>query len=301
MPDKPSAEFEIHEDLVRALVASQATRIPDAASLPLAHAADGWDCSVWRLGDDLAVRLPRRALAAPLILHEQEVLSEVAGRLAPTGVGVPAPVVHGRPGFGYPWSWSVVAWFHGQGGLGIPRATRSSWAPPLAAALLALHVAAPPRFPVNPVRGVPFARRERAVAGRFTSLRGRVPDTTLTRLHELWDAALDAPAWSGEPLWIHGDLHPGNLVARGSELVAIIDFGDVTAGDPAYDLAVAWLAFDPVGRAAFRTAAGDRYDADTWTRAHGWAAAVTLMLLDQSDDNPAYLALGTEAVTELTS
>lgn len=301
MPDKPSAEFEIHEDLVRALVASQATRIPGAASLPLAHAADGWDCSVWRLGDDLAVRLPRRALAAPLILHEQEVLSEVAGRLAPTGVGVPAPVVHGRPGFGYPWSWSVVPWFHGQGGLGIPRADRTGWALPLAAALLALHVAAPPRFPVNPVRGVPLARRERAVAGRFVSLRGRVPDTTLTRLHELWNAALDAPAWSDEPLWIHGDLHPGNLVARGSELVAIIDFGDVTAGDPAYDLAVAWLAFDPVGRAAFRTAAGDRYDADTWTRAHGWAAAVTLMLLDQSDDNPAYLALGAEAVTELTS
>ena len=113
---------------MRALVASQATRIPGAASLPLVHAADGWDCSVWRLGDELAVRLPRRALAAPLILHEQEVLSEIAGRLAPTGVGVPAPVVHGRPGFGYPWSWSVVPWFHGQSGLGIPRATRTGWA-----------------------------------------------------------------------------------------------------------------------------------------------------------------------------
>jgi aminoglycoside phosphotransferase (APT) family kinase protein len=151
------------------------------------------------------------------------------------------------------------------------------------------------------VRGVPLARRARAVAGRFTSLCGRVADSALTQLRELWDAALDAPAWSGEPLWIHGDLHPGNLVARGSDLVAIIDFGDVTAGDPAYDLAVAWLAFDPIGRRAFRSAVGDRYDAATWTRAHGWAAAVTLMLLDQSDNDPAYLALGTEALAELTS
>lgn len=301
MPDKPSAEFEIHEELVRALVASQATGIPGAATLPLAHAADGWDCSVWRLGDDLAVRLPRRALAAPLVLHEQEVLSEIAGRLATTGVGVPAPVVEGRPGFGYPWSWSVVPWFDGRSGLGVPRPDRTGWAAPLGAALLALHVEAPPRFPVNPVRGVPLARRERAVAGRFTSLRGRVPDAALTPLRQLWDAALGAPAWSGSPLCIHGDLHPGNLVARGSDLVAIIDFGDVTAGDPAYDLAVAWLAFDPVGRATFRTAVGERYGTATWTRAHGWAAAVTLMLLDQSDDNPAYLALGTEALAELTS
>lgn len=301
MPDKPSAEFEIRDELVRALVASQATAVPGAALLPLTHAADGWDCSVWRLGDELAVRLPRRALAAPLVLHEQEVLPDIAARLASTGIGVPAPVVHGRPGFGYPWSWSIVPWFAGQSGLGVPRPMRTGWAAGLAAALLALHVGAPSRYPVNPVRGVPLARRARAVEGRFASLRGRVPDAALRRLHELWDAALHAPAWPGVPLWIHGDLHPGNLIARGADLVAIIDFGDVTAGDPAYDLAVAWLAFDPAGRAAFTAAVGDRYDGATWVRAHGWAAAVTLMLLDQSDDNPAYLALGGEALAELTS
>lgn len=299
MPDKPAAEIEIGEGLVRALVDSQATRIPGVAARALAHAADGWDCSVWRLGDDLAVRLPRRALAAPLVLHEQEVLSEFAARLAPTGVGVPAPVVHGRPGFGYPWSWSVVPWFDGRSGVDLAPADRAGWALPLAAALLALHVEAPLRFPANPVRGVPLSRRARAVAGRFTSLRGRVPDPALSRLDELWDAALRAPAWSGAPLWIHGDLHPGNLIARGSDLVAIIDFGDVTAGDPAYDLAVAWLAFDTDGRDAFRMAVADRYDEATWTRAHGWAAAVVLMLLDQSDDNPGYLALGGDALAEL--
>ena len=110
---------------------------------------------------------------------------------------------------------------------------------------------------------------------------------------------LAAPPWTGPPVWIHGDLHPGNLVARGSDLVAIIDFGDVTAGDPAYDLAVAWLAFDAAGRERFVAALRDRYDAATWTRAHGWAAAVTLMLLDHSDDNPEYAALGAEALGEL--
>lgn len=301
MPDKPSAEFEIDERIVRALLMSQATSIPGRGALPLRHVADGWDCSVWRLGDDWAVRLPRRALAAPLVLHEQEVLTGIGARLASTGVGVPAPVVDGRPGSGYPWSWSVVPWFDGSSGLGVPRAERAGWAGPLSAALLALHVSAPPLFPVNPVRGVPLSRRAVAVDGRFASLSGRESAVALARLRELWEAALAAPPWSGPPLWIHGDLHPGNLIARGSRLVAIIDFGDVTAGDPSYDLAVAWLAFEAAGRDAFIAAMGDRYDAATWTRAHGWAASVTLMLLDQSDDNPEYADLGAEALAEITA
>jgi aminoglycoside phosphotransferase (APT) family kinase protein len=118
---------------------------------------------------------------------------------------------------------------------------------------------------------------------------------------DVWTRGLSAAPWNGPPLWIHGDLHPANLVALGSRLVGIIDFGDVTAGDPAYDLAVAWLAFDRVGRAEFIAATGDRYDAATWVRAAGWATAVTLMLLNESDDNPAYAGLGAESLRELTS
>jgi aminoglycoside phosphotransferase (APT) family kinase protein len=299
VPDKPAAEVEIDERLVRALVTAQATSIAGAATLPLRHAADGWDCSVWRLGDELAVRLPRRALAAPLVRHEQCVLHSLASRLAPTGIGVPAPRVSGRPGLGYPWSWSVVPWFDGTSGLGIPRRERAGWAAPLAGALRALHVDAPPDHPVNPARGVPLSLRAVTVESRFASLRGRVANADVDTLGRLWEAALDAPPWDREPVWIHGDLHPGNLVAQGARLIALIDFGDVTAGDPAYDLAVAWLAFDEAGRATFRAALGDYYDAATWTRAHGWAAAVTLMLLDQSDDNPEYAALGAEALREL--
>jgi aminoglycoside phosphotransferase (APT) family kinase protein len=300
MPDKPAAELQIGEELVRALIVTQATSIPEVAALPLIHIAEGWDCSVWRLGSELAVRLPRRAVAAPLVLHEQRVLADVAGRLSGSGVGVPAPVVAGRPGHGYPWSWSIVPWFEGTSGLGVPRPQRAGWATPLARALLALHVAAPADHPVNPVRGVPLEMRADAVDARLASLEGRVPDEALRSVRRLWSAALAAPPWSRAPVWLHGDLHPGNLVADGSQLVAIIDFGDVTAGDPAYDLAVAWLAFDAGGRAEFVRALRDQYDAGDWTRAHGWAAAVTLMLLDQSDDNPEYARLGTEALAELT-
>ena len=299
VPDKPSAEIDIHEDLVRALVASQADMIPDAATLPLVHIADGWDCSIWRLGSHLAVRLPRRALAAPLILHEQEVLGAIAARLKASGVGVPAPVVQGRPQHGFPWSWSVVPWFVGSSGLGTPRRARLGWARPLARALIALHVAAPGDHPHNPLRGVPLVMRAESVDARIASLRGRAPAEDLAGARRLWEAALAAPPWERGPVWIHGDLHPGNLITQDSDLIAIIDFGDVTAGDPAYDLAVAWLAFDAAGRAEFQRALSGRFGAADWTRAHGWAAAVSLMLLDQSDDNPDYAALGAEALGEL--
>ena len=300
MPDKPSADVVISEELVRAVIAAQATSIADADSLPLMHVADGWDCSVWRLGSELAVRLPRRAVAAPLISHEQRVLPGIATRLADAGVGVPAPLVAGRPGHGYPWSWSVVPWFDGTSGLTVPRHRRSGWAAPLARALLALHVTSAGDHPVNPVRGVPLETRAESVEARLASLTGRASDEALSTLRRLWHAALAAPAWDRTPVWIHGDLHPGNLIADDTHLVAIIDFGDVTAGDPAYDLAVGWLAFDAVGRSQFVRSMQGHYTSADWTRAHGWAAAMALILLDHSDDNPEYASLAAEAIVEIT-
>jgi len=100
-------------------------------------------------------------------------------------------------------------------------------------------------------------------------------------------------------VWIHGDMHPGNLVTHESALTGIIDFGDVTAGDPAYDLAIAWLAFDGPGRAQFIAASASRDDADIWIRARAWVAAVVLMLLGHSDDNPDYFALGQDAAAQV--
>jgi aminoglycoside phosphotransferase (APT) family kinase protein len=300
MPDKPRAEIVIDAALVRALLMEQAVTM-DAAALPVTHAADGWDCSVWRVGDEWAVRLPRREIAAPLVLNEQRVLPEIASRIAPTGVRIPAPVFSGVPGSGYPWPWSIVPWLEGTRGIDVPRPDRAGWTAPLAAALSALHTPAPEGFPPNPFRGVPLAARADAVATRLAQL---TADGALTA-HEAqaaassWALGLAAPPWDGPPLWIHGDLHPANLVADGSRLVGIIDFGDVTAGDPAYDLAVAWLAFDPECRRAFTAAFAGRYDDATWVRARAWATSVTLMLLAHSDDEPAYAALGREALAEV--
>lgn len=289
MADSPAAEHALDAEGVRALLRATA---PELADLPLALAADGWDNTIWRLGDDLAVRIPRREIAAPLIEHEQSSLPVLGPRLARHGILTPVPIVLGRPGATFPWPWSVVPWIHGSRALGEPRADHAPWAGELAQALMALHEPAPADAPVNPVRGVPLSCRDEVMQERLAALPHR------SALRDAWSSGLAAPL-STERVWIHGDLHPGNVIVSDGNLTALIDFGDVTGGDPAYDLAVAWLLFDASGRARFRIATGGRYDEATWIRARAWAAYLTVMLLSHSDDRPEYLALGQSTAEEL--
>jgi aminoglycoside phosphotransferase (APT) family kinase protein len=302
MPDKPSAELSIDERLVRRLVASQAPGLVDADA-SVSHVEDGWDCSVWRVGSRYAARLPRRAAAVQLTVNEHRFLDPIGARLTDVGLGSPVPLVHGRPDSDYPWPWSIVPWFDGESGIRVPRAARRGWAGRLAAGLDALHRPADPGYPVNPVRGVPLADRAAVVASRFTDARAldTAPPAQLDALERAWGDALAAPVWDGPALWLHGDPHPGNMIADGGDLLALIDFGDMTAGDPACDLATAWLTFDAAGRDDFRAALGKRVDAATWRRARGWAASLALILLLLSDDNPDYLALGRETAAEVAA
>jgi aminoglycoside phosphotransferase (APT) family kinase protein len=79
-------------------------------------------------------------------------------------------------------------------------------------------------------------------------------------------------------VWIHGDLHPGNLVVRNDELSAVIDFGDVASGDPATDLSVMWMLLPREHREGLFAAAGRHRASETdehvWRRARGWALAL---------------------------
>jgi aminoglycoside phosphotransferase (APT) family kinase protein len=287
MADSPSAERRLDADGVRAVLATASS---DLAALPLALVAEGWDNAIWRLGADLAVRVPRRALAADLILHEQRALPEIAPRLARIGVRAPVPVVVGRPTATFPWPWSVVPWIQGSPALGRSRDTNSAWAPALASALLAVHRPAPPGTPSNPYRGVPLRERDSALRLRLEDLRAE-DRAAADPLDAVWQSGL-AAAPARARVWIHGDLHPGNILTHEGALAALIDFGDVTAGDPAYDLAATWLLFDADGRARFRAGTADSYDDATWTRARAWAAYLAAVFLTQSDDRPDFRALG---------
>ncbi|WP_431072993.1 aminoglycoside phosphotransferase family protein [Microbacterium phyllosphaerae] len=291
MADSPSAEYSLDEDGVRALLRAAA---PHLADLPLSLFAEGWDNAMWRLGADLAVRLPRRALAVPLIANEQRALPEIGPSLAVLGVRTPVPVLAGAPNDMFPRPWSVIPWIDGSNALAFSRADNSSWAPRLAEALRALHAPAPDDAPVNPVRGRELTTRDGAMRPRLDAL------STRSALRAAWDEGL-AAAPSVEQVWIHGDLHPGNILVHGGSLSALIDFGDVTIGDPAYDLASAWMLFDAPGREAFRAATGSRYDDATWVRARAWAAYIALVLVTQSDDRPDHLAVGQSTAEELDS
>ncbi|WP_258193940.1 aminoglycoside phosphotransferase family protein [Streptomyces sp. MA5143a] len=257
------------------------------ADLPVEMLANGWDNLVCRLGEELLVRLPRRALAAELLAHEQRWLPELADRLP---LPVPAPVRVGQPTARYPWSWSVVPFFAGR------IAARSEPDDPCSAAatiggfLDALHAPAASEAPVNAARGIPLAGRAEGV---LTGLAHVAPDDRAIAL-QIWQKAVAAPVWDGPPVWLHGDLHPANILVDRGRISAVIDFGDITSGDPATDLSVAWMLFTAEQRAVLRQAYG-RADDATWERARGWALALSLVFLSHSADNPLMHGIGERA------
>jgi aminoglycoside phosphotransferase (APT) family kinase protein len=289
--DTPQADIRVDEPLVRRLLREQH---PDLASLDLALVANGWDNVLYRLGPELVVRLPRRTVAAQLIEHEQRWLPSIVARVS---VPVPAPVRIGTPSDRFPWHWSISPWLDGELASSTPFESHGSLAAELATFVAQLHTPAPADAPVNPVRGVPLASRDRAIRERLAS--GLIPRAQ--DVAELWDAAVATQRWTSPPVWLHGDLHPANILVRGGRLAAVIDFGDLTGGDPATDLATAWLTFDTADRASFRDAldqGNSDYGDATWTRARGWAIALGTAFLTNSADNPAMNAIGTHALEQ---
>jgi len=278
----PVAEIDIDTDVVRALLAEQH---PDLHHLVLEPVAFGWDNVLFRLGSDLGVRLPRRQVAAELIESEQRWLPQLAPRLP---LPVPVPLRVGRPGPAYPWAWSVTRWIEGHDLADGPGADAIGVARQLGEFLAALHTPAPVDAPSNPYRGVPLANRDEGTEQRIDQLAGMI-DARAVR--ERWRALVATPAWAGPSVWLHGDLHPANILAADGQVTAVIDFGDITAGDPATDLGLAWMLLPRTARATFRVAAGSVDDA-TWTRAQGWALSLALAYLANSANNARVAAIG---------
>ncbi len=292
LPRHPLIEVDVDVHLARALLREQH---PDLAHLPLHGRTNGWDNLTWRLGDDLALRFPVRALSSELVEREQRWLPVLAPRLP---VPLPVPVRVGLPGARYPWAWSVVPWLRGDVVAATDPTSRAGWAVQLADVLAALHVAAPDDAPPNPYRGVRLVERDDVVVARFTDA---LPHPEVLRA--AWRDGLAAPSWERPAVWLHGDPHPGNLVSRDGALAGLLDFGDLTSGDPASDLATAWLTFDAPGRAAFRarTDALRGWDDATWVRARAWAAALVPVLLAHPHEYPLMAAVGRHTVTQLAA
>ena len=288
-------EFEITAEVVRDLLRDQH---PDLADRPVRLGARGWDNQLWRLGDDLAVRLPWATPSADALLLKEHAWVPV---LAP-GLPLPVPVPQrlGAPSERYPRPWIVTTWVRGEPADRAPVTAGTAAADALAAFLSALHQPAPAGAPVGrDTRGGPLADSAdgfaRLLAGAVK--RGLIMDPDPVRA--VWEDAVAAPAWDGPALWLHADLHPANVLTADGALCGVIDFGDLRAGDPACDLAAGWILlptdavdrFRGACRRAVHAVAGgaepSRVDAATWRRARGWAVikALACMLIGDAGDH----------------
>lgn len=263
-------ETRFETDLVRALLRDQH---PDLANFDLQAVDGGWDNQMWRLGDELAVRLPRTERAPGLLDIEQKWLPALAEHLP---LPTPTPVRIGKPSSLFSHTWTITRWVDGEPADRTP-ITRLESADALAGFLRALHRRAPAGAPMNPARGIPFADFAHDADGWFDVI---ADHHGADRIQDIFNEAAAAPAWAGAPLWLHGDLHPANVVVRDGMLAGVIDFGEVCAGDPATDLSAAWILL-PTGAAVgrFFDAYGEADDA-TVARARGWAVLRALDLIE---------------------
>ncbi|WP_405784416.1 aminoglycoside phosphotransferase family protein [Streptomyces sp. NBC_00859] len=261
-------EADVDASLVRRLLGAQ---FPRWAVLPVEPVLPwGTDNAVYRLGEDLSVRLPRIAGAVGQVEVEHRWLPRLAPHLP---LRLPTPVGRGAPAEDYPWEWSVHDWIKGESAA-IDRLAD----PCRAAADLAGFVTALQRIDTTggPAagRGVPLATRDTVTREAIAALAGMIDTAAVT---EAWEAALRAPVHDAPAVWIHGDLTPGNLLVEDGRLSAVIDFGALGVGDPACDLIVAWNLFSGEARDVFRSASAA--DEATWRRGRGWALSIALVAL----------------------
>jgi aminoglycoside phosphotransferase (APT) family kinase protein len=272
--------------LVQRLIAAQ---FPEWTSLTIEPVpSSGTDNALYRLGEDMVVRLPRIHWAVAGEKRAREWLP----RLAPlVSVDVPVLLAAGEPADGYPWSWSVYRWLEGSNPLvgGIVDPALTSDLAQLVHSFYRIDLAGPATG-----RGLPLETRDEETRAALAELEGIIDTDAPTAA---WEAALRVPRWSGRPTWIHGDLLPGNLVLRDGRLRGVIDFGCVGVGDPACDLVVAWGVLPRAARAAFRAELGA--DDDTWARGRGWALSIALIALPYYvDTNSAFAAIARHLLGE---
>ncbi|MFF2141758.1 aminoglycoside phosphotransferase family protein [Kitasatospora sp. NPDC058190] len=259
-------EPEITAELVRQLLRDQH---PDLADRPVRLGARGWDNQLWRLGEDLAVRLPWATKDADALLRKEHAwLPSLAPHLP---LPVPVPQRFGEPSERFPRPWLVTTWVPGAPADREPATRAEAAADALAAFLTALHRPAPAGAPVGRGRGGPPADHAEGFDRQLTEAvdLGLIPDPDAVRA--VWADAVAAPPWSGPAVWLHADLHPANVLTADGTICGVIDFGDLCAGDPACDLAAAWVLLPDGARDRFHAAHRPTPDTATLRRARGWA------------------------------
>lgn len=295
MPRMHADEVDVDISVVFRLLTRQ---FPQWAGLPLKPVRPlGTDNALFRLGDEMVVRLPRRQRTSETLEKELQWLPTLAPHLP---LAIPIPQGKGTPAEGYPFPWSVYTWLKGENATVEPVTDLQQLAIDLARFLAAFErvdaAGGPTPGEHNFFRGVPLRRRDEMTRTAIASLGRAIDSEAVTAA---WEAALRAPEWGRSPVWIHGDLDRRNILVEQGRLCGVIDFGCLGVGDPACDVMAAWKLLSPAARAIFRTALS--VDEATWRRSRGWALSQALMALSyySEETNPILVLEAQRWMTEI--
>jgi len=279
-------ELEIDEALVRTLLENQC---PHWENLPVkALSSSGTDNALFRLGEDYIVRLPRIEWAPGSIERsinkEYEWIPKIAQCLT---IPVSAPVFKGKPDKHYPWPWLIAKWHDGQNPDFEQENEYNLLAKDLAGFINSLHAIRMTNGPLSR-RGVPLKKLDLETS---TALNALQQDMDTQALAALWEHLSNMPQWDKEPVWVHGDFLPGNIITQNKRLSAVIDFTDTGTGDPACDLVIAWSLLNKQSRKVFKDHLKN-IDENTWQRGRGWALSIAVIMLPYyKNSNPVLATL----------
>lgn len=291
-------EFEIDEDFVCSLLKSQC---PEWAHLPLKPiVSSGTDNALFRLGDSYIVRLPRIEWEPgsnnKSINKEYEWLPKII-RFLKTSIS--EPVFKGNSDQFYPWSWLITKWNEGHNPDFEKENEYALLAKDLAHFLNELHRITLTNGPLSR-RGVPLNTKivDEETRNAISRLKEEIDTQAVTAL---WNQLVNIPAWHKNPVWIHGDFLPGNILVEHDRLSAVLDFTDVGIGDPACDFIIAWSLFNTHSRKIFRENL-ENIDHDTWERGRGWALSIALIMLPYyKQTNPTLTTLARRMIASVLS
>jgi len=256
----------INKELAEMLIKEQFPQWANEAIRPVS--LQGHDNRSYRLGEDKVIRMPSNDCYVPQVEKEHRFLAELATSLP---LSIPQPLAKGKPSGSYPYPWSVYHWIDGEclvesrdSGAELVEIAKQ-----LANFLVSFQqldaATGPTPGQHNFYRGAEFSHYGNEA---LSLVEQQLQSKRREQAETITQCALQSQ-WQKKPVWVHGDISPGNLLIRDNKLVAVIDFGCLGVGDPACDLMIAWTYFDARCRCAFKHNLS--IDNQTWQRAKAWA------------------------------